>query len=75
VVSVTLTPDLRIGTTRDVPLGDGYLPGVLGTAWAYQVSPVDGRLLLMKPVPGSEGPTPIKVVVNWHEELRRLGQR
>jgi hypothetical protein len=75
VVAVTLTPDLRIGATRDIPLGDGYLPGIFGAAWGYQVSPVDGRFLLMKPVAGSGGLTPIKVVVNWHEELRRLGQR
>jgi hypothetical protein len=51
------------GTATSLPL-----PG----AWSYQVSPLDGRLLLFRRVPGSEDFAPIKVVVNWFEELKRL---
>jgi hypothetical protein len=72
VVSLTLTPDLRVGARRDIPLGDGYVAGVEGSSWAYQVSPLDGRLLLFKPVSGNENLAPITVVVNWLEELKRL---
>ena len=70
VVSVASTPDLRIGTARDVPLGDGFLHpspvgrGRCGVAGGW-------RPLAFKPVPGSGGPAPIKVVVNWFEELKR----
>jgi hypothetical protein len=73
VVSLTLTPDLAIGSTGDVPLSDGYWFGAAG-AWGYQVSPRDGRLLLLKPVPGTGGLAPIKVIVDWHDELKRLGR-
>lgn len=72
VVSLTLTPDLKVGATRDVPLGGRYDTGQLGAAWSYQVSPRDGRLLLFRRVPGTGDVAPIKVVVNWHEELKRL---
>ena len=72
VVSLTLTPDLSVGGTRDVPLGDRYEPGVDGVGWRYQVSPLDGRLLLFRRPLGTENLAPIKVVVNWFEELRRL---
>ena len=72
VVSLTLTPDLKVGPTRDVPLGDRYDTGQLGAAWSYQVSPRDGRLLLFRRVPGTGDVAPIKVVVNWFEELKRL---
>jgi Tol biopolymer transport system component len=71
VVTVTSTPDLRVGASRDIPLGDGYVRGIAGTAWIYAVSPVDGRILMFKPVPGSGDLAPIKVVVNWFEELKR----
>ena len=67
VVSLTLGPDLEVGATRDVPLGDGYwvgAPGVAGAGWRYQVSPKDGRLLLFKSVP-ADAPTPIQVRDEW----------
>lgn len=71
VVSVWSTPDLRVGEVRDVPLGAGFEPLDPRTSWTYAVSPVDGRFLLMKRVPGSGVPGPIKVVINWTEELKR----
>jgi eukaryotic-like serine/threonine-protein kinase len=73
VVSLSLAPDLVVGTTGDVPLGPGYESGTQGAAWRYQVSPVDGRLLLFRRIAGSQPLTSIKVVVNWLEELKRLG--
>jgi hypothetical protein len=72
VVSVTSNPDLRVGTARDVPLSAGYETPIAGTSWVYAVSPVDGRFLLFKRVPGTGALAPIKVVVNWQEELKRL---
>jgi hypothetical protein len=60
------------GQRAMLPLGDHYLPAVANSAWIYQVSPLDGRLLILRTVPGSEHLAPIKVVVNWFEELKRL---
>jgi hypothetical protein len=72
VVSVTSTPDLRIGPPRKVPLGSGYRVPVPFAPWVYAVSPKDGRLLLLKPEPQTEGLAPIKVKFDWSEELTRL---
>jgi serine/threonine-protein kinase len=72
VVSLTLTPELKVGATQDIPLADHYDPPINGSAWRYQVSPVDGRLLLFTRSAGADTVTPIKVVVNWVEELKRL---
>ena len=71
VVSVTSAPDLRVGTARDVPLSGGFETPIVGTSWVYAVSPVDGRFLLFKRVPGTGAPAPIKVVVNWNQELQQ----
>jgi serine/threonine-protein kinase len=72
VVSVTSTPEIDVGNVRDVPLGAGFFTPLPNTSWNYAVSPVDGRILLLKPVPGSGVPGPINVTVNWFEELKRL---
>jgi len=71
VVSVRSTPDLDVGAVRDVPLGAGFETPVPGSSWTYAVSPANGRVLLMKRVPGTGVPGPIKVVVNWFEDLKR----
>jgi dipeptidyl aminopeptidase/acylaminoacyl peptidase len=71
VVPVMTGDALRLGPPRDVPLADG-VERPLGGAWIYAVSPVDGRLLMFKPVVASSAPVPFKVVVNWFEELKRL---
>jgi len=72
IVSMTTTGDLRVGPSRDVPIGDGLGRPIVGSAWVYAVSPVDGRFLMFKPVSSSGGLVPFKVVVNWFEELKRL---
>jgi serine/threonine-protein kinase len=71
-VSVTTTPDFRVGPSRDVPLGEGVEPPIVGSAWNYTVSPVDGRFLMFKPVNAGATIVPFKVIVNWTEELKRL---
>jgi hypothetical protein len=72
VVTVTTTGDFRVGTARDVALPPGVDRPVGGSAWMYGVSPLDGRLLMFKQVAGSGAPLPVKVVVNWREELKRV---
>jgi eukaryotic-like serine/threonine-protein kinase len=72
VVSVTTTPDFRVGPSRDIPLGEGVDRPIVGSSWVYAVSPVDGRILMFKPVTAGSAPAPFKVVVNWFEELKRL---
>ena len=72
-VTVTTTGDFRVGTARDVPLPPGLdLPTFAGAAWTYGVSPLDGRFLIFKLAAGSGAIAPVKVVVNWREELQRL---
>jgi len=72
-VTVTTTGDFRVGTARDVPLPPGLeLPIFTGAAWMYAVSPLDGRFLIFKLAAGSGAIAPVKVVVNWREELERL---
>jgi serine/threonine-protein kinase len=73
VVSVTMTDDLRIGPAQNVPIGDDLDRPVVGSAWVYAVSPVDGRFLMFKTASGRGALVPIRVVVNWFEELKRLG--
>jgi dipeptidyl aminopeptidase/acylaminoacyl peptidase len=38
---------------------------------SYDVSPIDGRFLLLKSQPGADpGPTHVSVILNWFEDLR-----
>jgi dipeptidyl aminopeptidase/acylaminoacyl peptidase len=71
-VSVTTTPDFRVGLSRDIPVRADVDRPIVGSAWVWAVSPVDGRLLMLKPVTAGSAPVPFKVVVNWFEELKRL---
>jgi serine/threonine-protein kinase len=65
--AVTLSPDLKLG--RVVKLFEMQKPrrGISGRP--YDVSPVDGRFLVVKPV-SSSGGVDISVVLNWLEELK-----
>jgi serine/threonine-protein kinase len=72
VVSVTTTPDFRAGSSRDIAVPEGVDRPIVGSAWIYAVSPIDGRFLMFKPVAASSAPVPFKVIVNWFEELKRL---
>ena len=71
-VAVTTTADFRVGPSRDVPLGEGVEPPIVGSAWNYAVSPLDGRFLMFKAVAAGNALVSFKVVVNWFEELKRL---
>ena len=71
IASVILSPGLRLG--RVTKLFDGEKPpsGISGRR--YDISPVDGRFLMTQPAAqGPDGAINISVVLNWHEELKRL---
>jgi hypothetical protein len=70
VVSVRLTPELRVGATTDLFSNRRYADTTAG-AWMYAVSPRDGRFLMLKEQASSDA-SPINVVVNWFDELTRL---
>jgi serine/threonine-protein kinase len=72
VVSVTMSDDLRIGPSQDVPIGDALDRPIVGSGWVWAVSPVDGRFLMFKSASSSSALVPIRVIVNWFEELKRL---
>jgi eukaryotic-like serine/threonine-protein kinase len=70
VVSVKLSPELSVG--RATKLFDWVPPprGISGRP--YDVSPIDGRFLMIKSAaPREEGTINISVVLNWTEELRQ----
>jgi serine/threonine-protein kinase len=71
VVSITMTDDLRIGPSQDVPIGDALDRPIAGSAWVYAVSPVDGRFLMFKTASSSGALVPVRVIVNWFEDLKR----
>ena len=71
-VSVRFTPDLIVGTTTNLFPNRSYATTTAG-AWMYDVSPRDGRFLMLKEPSG--GASPISVVVNWFDELTRLAPR
>jgi hypothetical protein len=65
------SPHLRLGAVTK--LFDWEKPPPGPTARLYDISPVDGRFLMVKrgaaPV---EKPTDLSVTLNWFAELRRL---
>jgi peptidoglycan hydrolase-like protein with peptidoglycan-binding domain len=62
--SVKLLPELRLG--RVTKLFDWVKPPSEVSGRQYDVSPVDGRFLIVKPVTqDSEGPTLASVILNW----------
>jgi serine/threonine-protein kinase len=69
--SVRLSPDLHLG--RVTKLFDWQKPprGISGRP--YDISPVDGRFLMTKPVvPDANASIDVSVVLNWTTELARL---
>ncbi len=65
-----LTPSFEVGEVTQV-LPNNYGLGAGGGARRYDVSPVDGRFLMPKPVNEVEQNN-ITVVLNWFQELKRL---
>jgi hypothetical protein len=68
--SVELSPSLKLGAVTKLfdyekpPRGMGGL--------FHDISPVDGRFLLLRePTAGSDGAITISVVLNWLEELKQ----
>jgi dipeptidyl aminopeptidase/acylaminoacyl peptidase len=69
--SIALTPSLKLG--KVIKLFDWQKPPALRSGIPYDVSPVDARFLVTKPVAQTpDGPTYVSVVLNWTEELKRL---
>ena len=69
--SVKLSPSLTLG--RVTKLFDWEKPPRGTSFWRYDISPVDGRFLMIKPATASpNGAINISVVLNWTEELKRL---
>jgi hypothetical protein len=65
--AVTLSPTLSLGAVTKL---FDWEPPVAGTsAMVYDISPVDGRFLMVKR-DGAEGLINISVVLNWFTELR-----
>ena len=70
-VPIILSPELKIG--RPTKLFDWTRPASVITARPYDISRVDGRFLMGRPVSASAlPPIDISVVINWFEELRML---
>jgi hypothetical protein len=73
--TVKLSPDLSLGNVSK--LFDWEKPPALRAGRLYDMSPLDGRFLMTKPVarvPESNS-TPVWVVLNWLEELRQIPRR
>ena len=66
--SVTLAPDLRIGSVT--PLFELEKPPAGVSGRPYDVSPRDGRFIVTRRVTASPtGPTQVSVVLNWLQDL------
>ncbi|MEQ1910150.1 MAG: protein kinase [Vicinamibacterales bacterium] len=65
--SVTLSPSLSLGGVTKLFDWEPQVPGVSGMV--YDISPLDGRFLMIKR-DGSDGPINISVVLNWFTDLR-----
>ena len=69
--SVKLSRGLTLGRVTQLFESEKPPPG--RSFWRYDISPVDGRFLMTKPVTeNSNGSINISVVLNWLEELKRL---
>jgi hypothetical protein len=68
--TVELSPSLTVG--RVTKLFDWEKPARGITGRPYDISPIDGRFLIVKPTRRAEGVINISVVLNWFEDLRHL---
>jgi hypothetical protein len=68
--SVKLSPSLSLGSVTK--LFERPKPRRGPAGMPYDISPVDGRFLMMHSNEGSGGMIDISVVLNWTEELKRL---
>jgi hypothetical protein len=66
--SVTRTPNFEVEAVTPLFLvGGGSFGAVSGRGW--DLSPLDGRFLFARRPPA--GPSGVRVVLNWTQELRR----
>jgi dipeptidyl aminopeptidase/acylaminoacyl peptidase len=70
-VAIELSPSLRLGAVTR--LFDWEKPPSGPTARLYDISPVDGRFLMVKlGAAPADKPTDLSVTLNWFAELRRV---
>jgi hypothetical protein len=68
--TVWRAPTFEVGVTRGLLPAEMGFPRIGGIAGrAYDVSPIDGRFLVSKPVNETES-NGIMVITNWSRELR-----
>jgi Tol biopolymer transport system component len=67
IVDVETKPTFRPGRPRT--LFEGLYNG--DSVNSYDVAPDGNRFLMIKPDPAESGPTHVKVVLNWFEEVKR----
>ncbi len=67
---VELTPNLRLGEVKKPFELEAPPPGISGQQ--FDVSPIDGRLLVPRLATDTDSVTEVSVVPNWLDELRRL---
>ena len=70
-VDVVRHPTFAHGRPRKLFEGRYALGDVKDDTRAYDVAPDGHRFLMLRPEP--EPSTDLKVVVNWYDELQRLG--
>jgi serine/threonine-protein kinase len=70
--SVSLSPTLRLGAVTK--LFDWQKPGRGPSGMPYDVSPIDGRFLVLNAPArdASSGTIQVSVILNWFQELKRL---
>jgi hypothetical protein len=69
--SITFSPNPSVGSITK--LFDWIKPAPRRSGTPYEVSPIDGRFLMVQPVtPTAGGATHVSVVLNWIDELKRL---
>ena len=70
VASVDAEPAFRSGTPR--PLFDGVYNWRSDSLRSYDVDPITGRFLMIRPVDEGQATTSIRFTLNWFDELRHL---
>lgn len=71
-VDVTTQPTFSAGKPRALFEGQYFASVFPLTGTAYDVSPDGQRFLMVKETAQTTAPVQINVVLNWHEELKRL---
>ena len=70
VATIETQPAFRSSTPR--ALFDGVYNWRSDSLRSYDVDPVTGRFLMIRPVDEGQSPSSIRITLNWLDELRRL---